>query len=321
MKKISITGGAGFIGSHLVDFYCDNYPNAEMIVIDKMTYAADRENLSIHLNKSNFKLIESDVCDSHNYLSHISDCDLLIHTAAESHVDNSFHNSAQFTLSNTYGTHILLEAAQKAGVKKIIHLSTDEIYGENTCDRPHDEESHYNPTNPYAASKASAEMLTKSYVESFGMPITVIRANNIFGVRQFPEKIIPRTISRLLNELPALIYGDGSNLRSYLSAYDLCEAFKLLHDQMFNGQVFNVGSKSEYSNIQMISKLCELMGKDPKESIKFVTDRPFNDSRYLINYEKIMKLGWSQNVFIEDQWETVIEWYAQNIDRYKNVEL
>jgi UDP-glucose 4,6-dehydratase len=153
------------------------------------------------------------------------------------------------------------------------------------------------------------------------MPITVIRANNIFGVRQFPEKIIPRTISRLLNELPALIYGDGSNLRSYLSAYDLCEAFKLLHDQMFNGQVFNVGSKSEYSNIQMISKLCELMGKDPKESIKFVTDRPFNDSRYLINYEKIMKLGWSQNVFIEDQWETVIEWYAQNIDRYKNVEL
>ena len=321
MKKICITGGAGFIGSHLVDSYIDSYPEADIIVIDKMTYAADKSNLSSHIDRQNLTLIESDICDSKNYLPYIDECDLLIHAAAESHVDNSFHNSSQFTLSNTYGTHILLEAAHKAGIKKIIHLSTDEIYGENKCDQAHNEESVFNPTNPYAASKASAEMLTNSYIESFDMPITIIRANNIFGVRQFPEKIIPRTILRLLNNLPALIYGDGSNMRSYLSVYDLCKAFKLLHDDSYNGQIFNVGSKSEYSNLEIISRFCELMGKNPEDSINFVTDRPFNDSRYFIDYKKIRKLGWSQEVFIEDNWQNVIDWYATNLDRYKNIQL
>lgn len=321
MKKICITGGAGFIGSHLVDFYADSFPDAEIIVIDKMTYAADKRNLSKHIDKEKFTLIESDICNAANYLNHLESCDLLIHTAAESHVDRSFHNSTQFTLSNAYGTHVLLESAYEKKVKKIIHLSTDEIYGENTCDEAHHEDSPYHPTNPYAASKASAEMLTRSYIESFNMPITIIRGNNIFGVRQFPEKIIPRTITRLLNNLPAVIYGDGSNLRSYLSVFDLCEAFKLLHGQEFNGQIFNVGSKSEYSNKQVITKFCENMNKDISENIKFITDRPFNDSRYLIDYKKISSLGWTQKVFIEDQWQELIDWYSSNSIRYKNIEL
>jgi len=321
MKKICITGGAGFIGSHLVDSYAEAYPSAEIVVIDKMTYAADKRNLEQHLINNKFTLIESDICNSENYISYLDDCDLLIHTAAESHVDKSFHNSTQFTLSNAFGTHVLLESAHKKRVKKMIHLSTDEIYGENTCDEAHNESSPYNPTNPYAASKASAEMLTRSYIESFNMPITIIRANNIFGIRQYPEKIIPRTISRLLRGLPAVIYGDGSNLRSYLAVSDLCEAFKLLHGDEFNGQIFNVGSKSEYSNIQMISKFCQLMGKDLEKNIDFIVDRPFNDSRYLIDYKKISQLGWSQKVFIEDKWQEVIDWYSINSKRYTDIDL
>lgn len=321
MNKICITGGAGFIGSHLVDFYIDLYPKAEMVVIDKMTYAADKRNLSKHLNNENFLLIESDICNSTNYANHLEGCDLLIHTAAESHVDKSFHNSTQFTMSNAYGTHVLLEAAHEKSIKKIIHLSTDEIYGENTSEAAHTEDSPYNPTNPYAASKAAAEMLTRSYIESFNMPITIIRGNNIFGVRQYPEKIIPRTISRLIRGLPAVIYGDGTNLRSYLAVNDLCRAFQILHSQSFNGEIFNVGSKSEYSNKQMITKFCDLLGKDSNKHIKYVTDRPFNDSRYLIDYSKILKLGWSQEVFIEDQWEFVIEWYSKNSARYDSIEL
>lgn len=321
MKKICITGGAGFIGSHLVDFYFNEFPTAEIVVIDKMTYAADKKNLSKHIDKKNFTLIESDICDSFSYLAALENCDLLIHTAAESHVDKSFHNSTQFTMSNAYGTHVLLEAAHQTEVKKIIHLSTDEIYGENTSSAPHSEDSPYSPTNPYAASKASAEMLTRSYIESFGMPITIIRGNNIFGVRQYPEKIIPRTISRLLRNLPAVIYGDGSNLRSYLAVHDLCRAFKILHPQKYNGEIFNVGSKSEYSNTEMITKFCELLDKDPEKNIEYVTDRPFNDSRYLINYDKIAKLGWEQKVFIENQWHEVIQWYSDNSKRYNEIEL
>lgn len=321
MKKICITGGAGFIGSHLVDFYVKKYPKAEMLVIDKMTYAADKRNLAIHQNNNNFTLLETDICDSDNYIEFLDSCDLLIHTSAESHVDNSFYNSSQFTLSNAYGSHILFESANKMKVKKFIHLSTDEIYGENTCEKSHNEQSPFKPTNPYAASKASAEMLAMSYIESFDMPITIIRANNIFGVRQYPEKIIPRTIMRLLRDMPAVIYGDGSNLRSYLSVYDLCTAFELLHDSKFNGEVFNVGSKSEYTNYNMISSLCKYMNKDPDKNITYVKDRPFNDSRYLINYSKISQLGWSQETFIEDEWNTVINWYIQNKERYLSVKV
>ena len=321
MNKICITGGAGFIGSHIVDHYAKLYPNADLIVIDKMTYAAHINNLSRHIQKKNLRLIESDICDDSNYIKLIKDADLLIHTAAESHVDKSFHNSSQFTLSNAYGTHILLEASNKMNVKKMIHLSTDEIYGENTSEKAHDESSSYSPTNPYAASKASAEMLVMSYIESFDMPITIIRANNIFGKRQYPEKIIPRTIMRLMNDMPAMIFGDGTNLRSYLSVYDLCESFKLVHDKKFNGEIFNVGSKSEYSNHEIISRICEKFNKNVKKNILYVEDRPFNDSRYLINYEKISNLGWSQKVFIEKEWDSIIDWYLKNKDRYNNIEI
>jgi dTDP-glucose 4,6-dehydratase len=322
MDNIVITGGCGFIGSHIVDLFVAKFPNSKITIFDKLTYAADVNNIYNHLLSNNIKLVVGDLANQSDCRKICKNTDLIIHTAAESHVDNSFYNSSLFSLSNAYGTHNLLDASKEAKVKKFIHLSTDEVYGENSKEGlPHTEKSHLQPTNPYAASKAGADLLVQTYIKAFNFPATIIRANNIYGIRQFPEKLIPRTILRLLSGMPALVHGNGEYQRAFLAAEDLSNAIFLLLNSEFNGEIFNVGSTSEFKNIDVVRIICKQLNLNFNDHVKFSEDRPFNDSRYFINYSKIQNVGWSQEKYIEDEWNLLIEWYSSNIFKYKDVPL
>lgn len=318
IDRLIITGGAGFIGSHLVEYFLDKRLAKQIIVFDKMTYAADVRNILNYLSTGAVELYVGDVADMSNCEEVCARGGTIIHAAAESHVDNSFNNSTIFTRSNALGTHVLLEAARKFRIDKIIHISTDEVYGENQ-DGAHDEMSPINPTNPYAASKASAEMIAKSYIHAFSMPITIIRANNIYGIRQFPEKLIPKTIMRLLSGKKALIQGNGNNQRSFLAASDLAQGVELLLNSKYNHGVYNIGSFDEFTVNQVIGMICNILNLNPELNIELIEDRPFNDSRYLIDYQKISKLGWSQKQAFVNDLPALVSWYKENFNNYNHL--
>ena len=309
-KKILITGAAGFVGSHVYDHFAAVYPNAQIDILDKMTYASNIKNIPSVLSNEKHRLIVGDLIDFDICLNATKDRDLVINLAAESHVDNSFDNSIIFSRSNELGTHTLMEACRQNSVRKIIHVSTDEVYGENV-DKPFVEDDRLNPTNPYAASKAAAEMIVKSYFTSFNLPVVVVRANNIYGVRQFPEKIIPKFILRCIEGHPLELHGDGSNLRHYLSASDFAKALEVLTMYGKNGEAYNIASDLELSN----TKVAELVSSHfPDKEIRFeyVSDRPFNDSRYAVDDNKLRNLGWSPDRSLVEDIPTIIDWYKAN---------
>ncbi|MEZ5813128.1 MAG: GDP-mannose 4,6-dehydratase [Alphaproteobacteria bacterium] len=315
MKKIVITGGAGFIGSHIVEHFVDAYPQADIVVMDKMTYAADVRNLLHLISANKIKLFVADICDLDNCVAAVKGADLVIHAAAESHVDNSFGNSLEFTRTNVTGTHCLMEACRQEGVGRIIHVSTDEVYGE-VKEGAVTEDAALKPTNPYSASKAAAEMIISGYLQSYKAPIVMVRANNIYGKRQFPEKIIPKFSLNLILGKPLTIHGNGENCRHYLSAMDFAAALELLAKKGVIGEVYNVGTTEEYTNMQMAYMLCDIFGVNPDEHITFIQDRPFNDARYSVDWRKITDLGWrSQNSLIT-QISDIAQWYYDNVERY-----
>jgi len=308
MKKIVITGGAGFIGSHIVNYFCKKYKKSQIIIIDKLTYAGKLENLKGVLSLKNIKFVKSDICNLNLMKRILSDTDLLINAAAESHVDNSFGNSKIFSKTNIMGTHSLLEACRFNDVKKIIHISTDEVYGDIKKGKSN-ENSYLNPTNPYSASKAAAEMIIKSYISSYKIPIIILRPNNIYGIRQYPEKLIPKTI-RLLSQFKKIpLHGNGKNIRHYLSVDDFLTALYIIIKKGNLGESYNIGSENHFTNFQIVKKICNEMNLDHNKQIKFVDDRPYNDSRYAIDYTKIKKLGWKNKYFLEDDLKKLIRWY------------
>lgn len=313
MKKIVITGGAGFIGSHITEKMCEAFPEAAVAVLDKMTYAADLSYILPLIQSKRVELAVGDVCDYKFCVDVLADCDLLIHAAAESHVDRSFHNSMLFTHTNAVGTHTLLEACRTVGVPHIIHVSTDEVYGE-VVSGAYDENGQLNPTNPYSASKAAAEMIVNGYRHSFKLPITVIRANNVCGIRQFPEKLIPRSIMALINGEPIKLHGNGKNTRHYLCATDFAAAVVVLAGRNSSNETFNIGSPDEFTNSEVAHMLCEAFGADPEKCIRYVADRPFNDRRYAISWHKIAELGWAPNDSLPRLLPTIVDWYRQNSD-------
>ena len=314
-NKILITGAAGFIGSHVFDHFSNLYPDAEITILDKMTYAANIKNIPSIETNSNHNLVIGDLIDLEICLDTTKDKDLVINLAAESHVDNSFNNSIIFSRSNELGTHTLMEACKQNNVKKIIHVSTDEVYGEN-IDKPFLEEDRLNPTNPYSASKAAAEMIVKSYHTSFKLPVIVVRANNIYGIRQFPEKIIPKFILRCIDGLSLQIHGNGSNLRHYLSAIDFASAIELLSTKGEEGQAYNIASDLELSNLE-VADLIKDQFHNKKINIEHVDDRPFNDSRYAVNDKKLRKLGWNPKRNLKADLPEIVEWYKNNLDWFK----
>ena len=317
MRKILITGGAGFIGSHVVDHFVKQYSGAEIVVLDKMTYAADYRNISGLADGGRVSLVVGDVCDLELCLGLSAGCDMVVHVAAESHVDKSFDNSMLFTRSNVLGTHVLMEACKKSKVRRIVHVSTDEVYGEvlaGECD----EATTHNPTNPYSASKAAAELVVRGYIHSFKLPVVMIRGNNVFGIRQYPEKLIPRSILSLLSGEKIPLHGDGSNMRHYIAAEDMASAIALVAEKGVTGEVYNVGSNEEYKNVAVARLICEVMGKEYSECTEFVRDRPFNDRRYAINWKKISQLGWQPRRTLASELPNMVDWYRANARRYLN---
>lgn len=316
--RILITGGAGFIGSHVAEAVAAEYPRAEIVVFDKMTYAADYENIAHLLVRGRRWLVVGDLCDFEKCMEITVGVDVVMHLAAESHVDNSFGNSILFTRSNTLGTHTLLEACRLNGVGRIIHVSTDEVFGE-TRDGSHTEADSLNPTNPYSASKAAAEMVVNGYLYSFKLPIITVRANNMFGIRQFPEKIIPRFCMLAFLGRQFTLHGTGQNLRYYLSAADFARAMITILEKGAVGTIYNVASEDEYSNLEVRDLIAEAFGIDGEANTTFIQDRPFNDYRYSIVCDRLLALGWRQRLHLKDEMPAIAAWYRDNAQRYTHV--
>jgi UDP-glucose 4,6-dehydratase len=317
MKKIVITGGAGFIGSHIVERFVTLYPKATIVVLDKMTYAADIRNILPLMSESRIQLMVGDIVDPGTCERAVKDADLIIHAAAESHVDNSFGNSYEFTKTNVAGTHCLIEASRRAGVGKFIHVSTDEVYGEVLTGKA-DEDTVLRPTNPYSASKAAAEMIINGYRKSFNFPVIIVRANNIFGIRQYPEKIIPKFLLTLMMGRQLTVHGSGKNIRHYLSAWDLADALDLLIKKGEVGGCYNIGTGEEYTNLEMARMICDVFGLNSDEHISFVQDRPFNDARYALDWSRIEALGWSAKRRLKTELPAIAQWYTANLDRFED---
>ena len=314
--NILITGGAGFMGSNLVRFMLNKYPKYNIINYDKLTYAGDLNNLKDVEHKKNYKFVKGNVCDFERLMGLLKDTDCVIHLAAESHVDNSIGNSLIFTMSNTYGTHVLLEASRLNNVKKFIHISTDEVYGDIE-DGSFKENSALNPNNPYSASKAGAEMVVRSYSKTYKLPAIIIRGNNVFGPFQYTEKIIPKFITRLLENKKVPLHGDGSNIRTYIYTKDFLDALDKVFNKGDTGKIYNVGTSDEISNLQLTKLILHKLGRD-ESHIEFIEDRPFNDRRYSVDTEKIKALGWKQQYSFEQGLNETIKWYKENKDWWLN---
>jgi dTDP-glucose 4,6-dehydratase len=320
MAKILITGGAGFIGSHVVDAVVGRFTNAEIVILDKMNYAANINFVIEHLLSARIKFHVADITDYNGMLSATKGVDLLINLAAESHVGRSFSSSIDFTRTNTLGTHVLLEAARQQNVARVIHVSTDEVYGEVITGAA-SESFPLHPNNPYSGSKAAAEMIIQSYWRSFNSPAIIVRANNIFGRRQYPEKIIPKCIFHAMEGTSLTIHGDGKHLRHYLAAEDFAEALMVIAERGELGTAYNVGGVEEYSNLAVATMICEEFGIDPKKSIVHEPDRPFNDRRYAVDYSRVAAMGWRPRRKLKESLPQLVQWYRENSTLWDDREL
>jgi dTDP-glucose 4,6-dehydratase len=310
MQNILVTGGCGFIGSNFVNYYFHKNQDVNIVNLDAMYYCASEFNVNEEIrNSDRYHLVKGNLC-SFDLLTHILSnykIDTIIHFAAQSHVQNSFEDSLQYTNDNVLGTHTLLETARRYGkIKKFIHISTDEVYGESMImddEEKKNESSVLCPTNPYAATKAAAELIAKSYYFSFKMPIIITRGNNVYGPNQYPEKLIPRFIKLLKEDQPVTIQGDGSNVRAFLHVLDVCGALECIIEKGQLGEIYNIGSDDhyEYSVLEIAQKLIyKIKNTDDFDKwITYIADRPFNDKRYYISNEKVKKLGWTINVDFE----------------------
>jgi len=316
IKKIFITGGAGFIGSHICEEVYKKFPKSKIIIFDKLTYAGNKKYLENIITSSRVKFVRGDIIKHYTYSTLLKNVDLAINVAAESHVDNSFISPHFFSLTNTVGAHAFLLKCIENKVKKIIHISSDEIYGEKLLGKC-TERQKIEPTNPYSASKAAAEIFINSYKYSYKKEIITVRGNNIYGIRQYPEKLIPRCIISLLKNRKIPIHGNGKNQRFYLSAHDFASAIILLIKKKNNG-IYNIGSNESYSNINLARLICKYLNKDPKKFISYVKDRPYNDKRYSISSSKIRKVGWKPKFSLNKDLPKIIQWYSDNLYLYKS---
>ena len=314
MVKFFITGGFGFIGSHLIEGIFNEFPNSKITILDKVTYAADKKYLSKIIKSKRIKFIKNDLCNAKSYSKYLKNTNFAINVAAESHVDNSFKNSVNFTKTNTLGAHIFFQECLEKKVENIIHISTDEVYGDKTKGKSN-ESDNLNPTNPYSASKAAIEIILKSYSFFSLKKILIVRANNIIGTRQYPEKLIPHCITSLLKNKKITIHGNGQNKRCYLFVKDFVNAMLILIKKNKKG-IYNIGNHISYKNIEVAKLICDMMNKDPKKFIKMTIDRPFNDTRYSINYNKIKRLKWSPKLNLKKILNIILPWYQKNYKKF-----
>ncbi len=308
--KVLVTGGSGFIGSHFVRTYLRDHPTDEVVNVDVLTYAGRKENLLDVEKNPRYSFLHADICDAEKMSAAMEDVDVVIHFAAESHVDRAIEDAAIFLRTNVLGTHTLLEAARKNNVKKFLCISTDEVYG-HTLDGSFTEESTLNPRNPYAASKVGSERLAYSYSQTYGMNVTITRSSNNFGPYQFPEKMLPLFVTNLIRGKKVPVYGDGMNIRDWLFVEDNCHGIDLVLQKGKSGEVYNIAGEHELPNMEMTRTVLREMGKG-EDMIQFVEDRKGHDKRYSIDASKIKGLGFAHSKPFVVRLKETIEWYKQN---------
>ncbi|KAG2456438.1 dTDP-D-glucose 4,6-dehydratase-like [Polypterus senegalus] len=324
-KRILVTGGAGFIASHVVISLIEKYSDCLIIILDKLDYCASLKNLDCVAKRPNYRFIQGDICDPWfvRLLFKREKVDIVLHFAAQTHVDRSFWWSSKFHIVNVYGTYILVKEAHEAGVERFIHVSTDEVYGDS-INKEFDESSPLRPTNPYAASKAAAECVILSFWKRYKFPVIITRSCNVYGPQQYPEKVIPRFISLLQHGRKCCIHGSGLQARNFLYAADVTEAFLIVLEKGVPGEIYNIGTKFELSIIQLAKELIKLIknisDRDVENWLDFVTDRPYNDLRYPMNTEKLQKLGWRPTVLWKEGIRKTVDWYRENFHNWANSE-
>ncbi len=317
--KILVTGGAGFIGSCFIRHVLKKHNDYEIINLDKLTYAGNIENLDDIKNDPRYSFIQGDICDKKLVFDITKRVEAVVNFAAESHVDRSIEGPEIFIETNVKGTLNLLQASLKNKVQRYLQVSTDEVYGTLGKTGYFYETTPLAPNSPYSASKASADMLVRAYFETYKMPVLTTRCSNNYGPYQYPEKLIPFFITRLLNGEKVPVYGDGLNVRDWLYVYDHCEAIDTVLNKGREGEIYNVGGHNEKTNLEITRLILEAMGKD-ESSIEHVKDRLGHDRRYAISNDKIQsELGWSPSVKFEDGIKMTIEWYLNNQDWINNI--
>ena len=321
MKRILVTGGAGFIGSNFIRMVLSEYSDTFVVNLDKLTYAGNLENLAGFLNHTNHKFIKGDICDA-LLIDKILDehkIDAIINFAAESHVDRSIRAPKAFLETNVKGTLTLLEAARDRNLGRFIQISTDEVYGSLGPEGKFSEDTPLSPNSPYSASKAAADHLVKAFGHTWGLKYNITRCSNNYGPYQFPEKMIPLMINNALNNKELPVYGDGLYVRDWLYVYDHCTAVWKVLTEAPPGETYNIGGCNEKTNIEVIELILNRIAK-PKSLIRHVTDRPGHDRRYAIDASKIIRqLNWEPSVSFEEGIEKTIDWYLQNKKWLANV--
>lgn len=318
-NAVLLTGGCGFIGSHVLEHLVHRFTDTMFVNIDVLDKCANPRNTKELERYRNYRFVHGDILEQYHIIHLLKEynIDTIMHFAAQTHVDNSFGNSMTFTKTNVLGTHTLLEAARDVGVKRFIHVSTDEVYGTSSPDEEDKTEKTaiLDPTNPYSATKAAAEMLVRSYHHSYGIPCIITRGNNVYGSKQFPEKVIPKFIKRIAKGLPCEVHGSGKQQRSFIHARDVATAFEsiLMHGEV--GKIYNIGSDNEMTIAHLYEKISNVMrdlGYKVDDKFETVRDRSFNDQRYPISTESLKSLGWEEQVEFDLGLKETAEWYIAN---------
>ena len=324
MKKIIVTGGAGFIGSNFIFHMLEKHPEDRIICVDKLTYAGNLSTLAPVMDKPNFRFCKTDICDREAIYQLFEEehPDIVVNFAAESHVDRSIENPSIFLETNIIGTSVLMDACRTYGIERYHQVSTDEVYGDLPLDRPDlffTEETPIHTSSPYSSSKASADLLVLAYHRTYGLPVSISRCSNNYGPYHFPEKLIPLMIINALHDQPLPVYGAGLNVRDWLYVEDHCKAIDLvIHDGRV-GEVYNIGGHNEMQNIEIVRLICDRLHK-PESLITYVTDRKGHDLRYAIDPTKIHnELGWLPETKFADGIEKTIDWYLKHEDWWQPI--
>ena len=315
--KILVTGGAGFIGSNFVRMYLDRHADAEIVNLDKLTYAGNLENLRDVQNDPRYRFVQGDICDAAIVDDIVRGVDAVVNFAAETHVDRSIGDPSGFLKTDVFGVHILLEASRKDGVGRFIQISTDEVYGP-ALGTEFTEDDLLNPRNPYSASKAGGELLARSYFLTYGSPVIVTRAANSIGPNQYPEKVLPLFTTNAIEDRPLPLYGSGDQERDYMHVDDHCSAVELLLERGEPGEVYNIGAGNHMKNIDMARTILRELGK-PEELITHVRDREGHDFRYAVDSTKLRALGWAPSRDAETAVRDAVRWYVENPGWWKPI--